>query len=136
MVLACPLTPRTTGLIGPAELAQMRPGAVLVNVSRGLVVQEAALFAALRERRIAGAVLDVWYRYPDLARGARTCRPSSPACPFHTLPNVVMTPHMSGWSDGRTDRSLDQVLDNLSRLAQGRPLLNVVDPSHVSVAES
>ena len=73
VVVACPLDEATRGLIGKAELARMRPGAVLINVARGPIVDEDALFAALRERTIGGAALDTWYRYPE--RAARRCAP-------------------------------------------------------------
>ena len=65
LALTLPLTPETQGLIGPAQLGLMKPTAILVNVSRAQIVDEDALFAALAERRIAGAALDVWYRYPQ-----------------------------------------------------------------------
>ena len=65
LVLACPLTPATTGLVDAAALARMPAGAVLVNVSRAPIVDRHALYEALRDNVIAGAILDVWYRYPD-----------------------------------------------------------------------
>jgi phosphoglycerate dehydrogenase-like enzyme len=64
VVVACALTPETTGLIGEAELGAMRPAAVIVNVARGPVIDEAALWRALTEERIGGAVIDTWWRYP------------------------------------------------------------------------
>ncbi len=73
VVVACPLDEATRGLIGKAELARMRPGAVLINVARGPIVDEDALFTALRERTIGGAALDTWYRYPE--RAGETLRP-------------------------------------------------------------
>jgi phosphoglycerate dehydrogenase-like enzyme len=73
----------------------MKPTAMLVNVSRAESIEEGALFRALAERWIAGAALDVWYRYPTAAA------PTLPAHhPFHELPNVLMTPHVSGWTEG------------------------------------
>jgi phosphoglycerate dehydrogenase-like enzyme len=91
---------------------------VLINVARGPVVDEEALYQALREGLIGGAVLDTWYRYaspaePDL-------RPSRQ--PFHELQNVVMTPHLSGWTEGLMPRRLAVIIDNIERLAGGRPL--------------
>jgi len=118
VVLAAPLTPETEGLIGDDALAAMRPGAWLINVARGRLVDERALLRALREGRIGGAVLDTFREEPQ-----------PPASPFYDLPNVILTPHTS-WSSGRVlDRSVELFCDNLRRFAAGEPLLNVVDPS-------
>jgi len=126
VLLACPLTAHTRGMIGEQELAQMRGHAVLINVARGPVVDEAAFFAALREEQIGGAILDVWWRNPEVAKRQKTCAPSSPNHPFHMLPNVIMTPHISGWTIGREERTLAQVAENLALCADGRPFCNVV----------
>ncbi|MCC2663652.1 MAG: hypothetical protein K0S35_1574 [Geminicoccaceae bacterium] len=125
VVVACPLDAATRGLIGQAELARMRPSAVLINVARGAIVDEDALFAALRERTIGGAALDTWYRYPE--RAGETLRPARH--PFHELDNVVMTPHCSGWTEGVMARRFAVIGDNLERLRTGRPLLNQVHPA-------
>ena len=102
----------------------MKPGAVLINVARGALIDEQALFEALRERRIGGAALDTWYRYPSPEEPA--VRPAER--PFHELDNVVMTPHCSGWTEGLMARRFALIGDNLERLAAGRPLLNQVHP--------
>ncbi|HEY1430093.1 MAG TPA: 2-hydroxyacid dehydrogenase, partial [Stellaceae bacterium] len=94
VVLCTALGPETEGLINARRLALMKRSAFLVNIARGAVVDEDAVYAALRDRTIAGAALDVWWRYPDAAEPER--RPSRH--PFHELPNVVMTPHCSGWT--------------------------------------
>jgi phosphoglycerate dehydrogenase-like enzyme len=125
VLVACPLTERTRGLIGAAELARMQPGAVLINVARGAIVDEPALFEALRARRIGGAVLDTWYRYPSAEEPA--IRPGTLS--FHELDNVVMTPHCSGWTEGLMPRRFAVIADNLERLQAGRPLLNQVHPA-------
>ena len=124
VVIACPLTAATQGLIGRAELARMRKDAVLINVARGPIVDEDALFEALSRRTIGGAVLDTWYRYPG--GGDASTRPSRH--PFHELDNVVMTPHCSGWTEGLMERRFAVIGDNLERLAAGQPLLNQVHP--------
>ncbi|HET9179439.1 MAG TPA: 2-hydroxyacid dehydrogenase [Terriglobia bacterium] len=121
IVLACPLNKETRGLIGPREFGQIKRSAFLINVARGAVVQEEALFRALKERRIAGAAIDVWYRYPKADRPSRPSR-----FPFHKLPNVVMTPHVSGWMLGTRQKRLELVAANIDRLVAGKPLLNVV----------
>ncbi len=121
VVLACPLNNQTEGLLGPEQFRLMKPSAFLINVSRGPVVQEAAFYHALKSRRIAGAAIDVWYRYP---KNKRPTRPSR--FPFHQLENVIMTPHLSGWMRGTRDQRLQLVAENINRLASGKPLLNVV----------
>ena len=123
VIVALPLTDGTRGLVNRMALESMRPTAVLINVARAAIVDEAALFAALSEKRIGGAVLDVWYRYPQRQRP----EPISPsALPFHDLDNVIMTPHASGWTDGLLARRNRAIATNLNRLALGQPLLNVV----------
>jgi phosphoglycerate dehydrogenase-like enzyme len=122
VALCTALGPETTGLIDARRLALMKPGAFLINIARGPVVDEDALYAALRDRRIAGAALDVWWQYPDAAepnrRGSRH--------PFHELPNVIVTPHNSGWTAGMVRRRWGEVAENLRRFAEGRPLINIV----------
>jgi phosphoglycerate dehydrogenase-like enzyme len=118
IVLAAPLTPETEGMIDEAALAQVKPGAWLINVARGRLVDERALLRALREGPLGGAVLDTFRDEPLM-----------PASPFYDLPNVIVTPHTS-WSSSRVlDRSVELFCDNLRRFAAGEPLLNVVDPS-------
>ncbi len=124
VLIACPLTAATQGLIGAEQLARMRSDAVLINVARGPIVDEDALFAALGERTIGGAVLDTWYRYPSGADAS--IRPSRH--PFHELENVVMTPHCSGWTEGLMERRFTVIADNLERLVAGQPLVNQVHP--------
>jgi phosphoglycerate dehydrogenase-like enzyme len=125
VVVTLPLTPQTQGIVDAAAFAAMRPGAWLVNVGRGPVVAEQALFDALRSQRLGGAVIDTWYRYPTPAQPV--CAPS--ALDFASLPNVVMTPHMSGWTAGTVARRQQTMADNIARLATGRPLLNVLKPA-------
>jgi phosphoglycerate dehydrogenase-like enzyme len=125
VVIACPLNEATRGLIGRREFAHMKPEAVLINVARGPIVDEDALYEALESRTIRGAVLDVWYRYPE--PGETAVRPSRH--PFHHLDNVVMTPHCSGWTEGLMARRFAVIIDNIERLRQGRPLMNQVHPA-------
>lgn len=115
--------PETEGLIGRRELELLGPSGYLVNVARGRVVDEDALFAALRDGTIAGAALDVWYRYPTEA--GEILQPSRH--PFHELANVLMTPHVSGRSRRTTRRRWEFVAQQLERLERGEPLRNVVE---------
>ncbi|MEV1293681.1 2-hydroxyacid dehydrogenase [Pseudonocardia sp. NPDC049635] len=122
VVVSAPLTPQTEGLIGAAELASMRDSAILVNVGRGPLVEERALYEALRDGVIGGAAIDVWYGYP--APGTARAEPSSWA--FHELGNVLMTPHSSGLTRQTFLGRAAEIGANTHRLAAGEPLVNVV----------
>jgi phosphoglycerate dehydrogenase-like enzyme len=122
VVLSCALTPQTRGLIDANRLAAMQPRAFLINLARGPVADEDALFDALRDGAIGGAALDTWWRYPTA--GEPEPRPSRH--PFHQLPNVVMTPHCSPWTEGTVERRSRDVARNIDRFARGEPLENVV----------
>ena len=114
VVLLLPLTPETRGIIGADALAAMKSTAWLINIARGAVADESALMQALEQRRIAGAVLDVFDR-----------EPLPPSHPLWKMDNVVVTPHISGPS---TADALTPVFnDNLARYLAGRPLRHVVD---------
>jgi len=119
LALTLALTPDTRGLIGAPQLARLRPTAVLVNVARGEVVDEDALYDALHRRVIAGAALDVWYRYPS---GEAPTHPGHR--PFHELPNVLMTPHVSGWTEGMMDARAGVIAENIHRTARGEAPVN------------
>ena len=122
MALCTALGPETTGLIDRRRLALMKPTAFLINIARGQIVDEDALYAALRDGRMGGAALDVWWQYPTAAeprrRGSRH--------PFHELPKVIVTPHNSGWTQGMVRRRWDEIAENLHRFVAGQPLINVV----------
>ena len=118
IVLAAPLTSETEQMINAETLAMVKPGAWLINVARGRLIDERALIRALREGGLGGAVLDTFREEPLPATS-----------PFYDLPNVIVTPH-TAWSSGRVlDRSVELFCENLRRFAKGDPLLNVVDPS-------
>jgi phosphoglycerate dehydrogenase-like enzyme len=103
-------------MIGREQFARMKPSALFLNVSRGRVVDQDALVAALREERIAGAALDVVY--PE---------PLPPDSPLWDMPNVILTPHSATSSQQFRQRLLDLFCENLRRYVAGEPLLNVVD---------
>jgi phosphoglycerate dehydrogenase-like enzyme len=125
VVIACPLTEATRGLIDETALGHMKRSAVLINVGRAEVADEDALYRALADRVIAGAVLDVWYRYP--ARSDETVPPSR--LPFLSLPNVYATPHSSAWTEALAHRRYSVIAENIRRLAANEPLLNLVRPA-------
>ena len=115
--LHLPLTERTHRLIDAAALARMKPGAVLVNTARGAIVDEAALVEALRDGRLAAAGLDVFAVEPVPADN-----------PLLTLDNVVVSPHVTWYTVDTMRRYLARAIDNCRRLAEGRPLADVVNP--------
>ncbi|OBB11255.1 hydroxyacid dehydrogenase [Mycolicibacterium setense] len=121
VVVCAPLTEQTVGMIGAAQLRALGPDGILINVGRGPLVVESALYEALSTGVIAAAAIDVWYRYPD-ATGY-----GSPAgAPFHTLPNVLMTPHVSGVTANTFAARADDIAANIGRLVRGEPLHNLV----------
>lgn len=117
LVLACPLTPQTTRLVDASRLSLLPAGANLVNVARGEVVVETDLIAALRDKVLAGAYLDVFAH-----------EPLDPASPLWDLPNVIVTPHTAGQSDSHYEAVGRIWLDNLARWARGDRLVNEVHP--------
>ncbi|MCI0437154.1 MAG: D-2-hydroxyacid dehydrogenase [Gemmatimonadetes bacterium] len=116
VVAAVPSTKLTRALIGAGELAMMKPSAVLVNISRGDVVDERALIGALTRNELRGAALDVFADEPLPA-----------ASPLWKLPNVLITPHVSATSPRFWLREVDLIRDNIARYLAGRGLRNVVD---------
>jgi phosphoglycerate dehydrogenase-like enzyme len=116
VVMAAPLTPATERMLGAAELAAMKPSAYFINVGRGATVDEPALAAALRERRLAGAAIDVFAQEPPPA-----------GHPFYGLDTAIVSPHVSGFLPSYDDRCTDLFADNLRRFLAGAPLLNLVD---------
>lgn len=118
VVLAVPLSSATERLIGKRELDAMRRDAWLINISRGRVVDEAALIDALQQRTIGGACLDVFEQ-----------EPLPPDSELWSLSNAIITPHNSGGSPRNVERATSIFLDNLRRYVDGRPLRNRVRPS-------
>ena len=123
VVSALPLSDSTAGLIDAGAFAQMKSNAVLFNVGRGGVVEEKALFEALRDKTIAGAVIDTWYIYPSAENGS----PHPSGYPIHELDNVIITPHMSGWTHGTIRRRREEMAANVNRFAAGEALKSVVN---------
>ena len=121
LAITLSLNETTRGLIGARELALMKPTAVLVNVARAQIVDEDALYHALARKTIAAAALDVWYRYPTAVGPTWPSRH-----PFHELPNVLMTPHLSGWTEGMLEARAKVIAENIGRVTRGEPPLNQI----------
>ena len=116
LVLACPLTAETRLLIDRPEIAALRPGAVVVNIARGAVINEAALIEALRSGHVRGAALDVF-----------EVEPLPVGSPIWDLPNVIVSPHSASTVAAENGRIVDIFLDNLERFLAGRPLRNLFE---------
>ena len=117
MVVSLPMTDQTAGLIDRATIEALPPTCIFVNVGRGGVVDEPALIEALRDRRIAGAVLDVF-----------ATEPLPPDSALWTLDNVLVTPHAAALSARENERIVELFVDNLRRYLDGQPLRKVVEP--------
>ena len=115
LVLMVPLTPATRGLMNEARLRKMPPGAKLINVARGPVVDEQALIAALNDGHLGGATLDVFVE-----------EPLPPESPFWTMPNVLVTPHRASNPDAGAAAKV--VAESIRRMGRGEPPLYAVDP--------
>jgi phosphoglycerate dehydrogenase-like enzyme len=118
LTVTLPLTAHTRQFIGAREIAAMRPGAYIVNIGRGEVIDESALIESLKAGKIGGAGLDVFEK-----------EPLPKESPIWDLENVILTPHMSGANRGYMDKACALFADNLRRFTAGHPLLNLVDPA-------
>ncbi len=117
VVVCVPLTPETRNLIGQQELAAFKPEAYLIDVSRGGIVDQTALLAALKDRKLAGAAVDVF-----------PVEPLPEDSPLWKAPNLVLTPHIAGISTYFNQRALQLFIENLRRYMAGQTLLNIFDP--------
>jgi phosphoglycerate dehydrogenase-like enzyme len=117
LVIAAPLTPETHALIGAAQFAQLPQGAIVVNVGRAKIIDTGALIASLQAGHLGGASLDVF--------------PQEPLAPDHPLwqtPNVILTPHTSGFRQGHWDEVVQLFGDNIERWLKGEPLKYRIEP--------
>ncbi|TCR70098.1 2-hydroxyacid dehydrogenase [Bosea sp. BK604] len=128
IVVSVPFTDETKGIVGADAFAGMRKNAVVINVGRGPTIDEAALYDALKQDKIGGAIIDTWYQYPGPGRA----NPQPSALPFHELSNLVMTPHMSGWTTGTIRRRQQTIADNVGRRLKGLDCVNVVRQGRIA----
>ena len=123
LVITLSLSMETRNLLDAQRLQVMKPTAYLINVARAEIVEETALYRALASGGLAGAALDVWYRYPTTPGAALPATQ-----PFHQLGNLIMTPHVSGWTEGMLAARAKLIADNIERIARGESPLNVINP--------
>lgn len=116
IVILAPLTKETRGMVGEDAFRIMKKNAVLINLGRGPLVEEEALLSALKEKRIRGAGLDVFHR-----------EPLPEESPLWDMENVLLTPHIGGFSDGANRRAVELMAENIKRFRRGEKLLNIVD---------
>lgn len=120
--VAVPLTENTKNLFSKEEFEVMKKQSLFINISRGEVIHEEALYNALKEQKIAGAAIDTWYNYPN---------PKNPVCfpsksyPFHELNNLVISPHRAGFISGDLPH-LHDAIENINSLAEGNVLKNII----------
>lgn len=136
LIVALPHTPETTGLIGSAEIDLLPRTAVIVNIARGAIIDEQALYEALRRKRIHAAASDVWYQYPKEEGSAVPTHSSAPASatnqppsqfPFGELDNIVMSPHRAGANQSTELHRIEALAVLLRQALEGRPMANRVD---------
>jgi len=122
IVVAVPLTKETSGLFGEKELKLMKRK-YLINISRGTVINEGALFKSLKEGNLTGAAIDTWYQYPSLEQ--KEMLPSK--YDYQKLNNVVMSPHTAGYTDRALEENIKSVFDNIVKIYYGEEPENQID---------
>ncbi|MFO7882198.1 MAG: 2-hydroxyacid dehydrogenase [Kosmotogaceae bacterium] len=121
--ISLPLTKETIGLIGKKEFEYLH-GKYLVNISRGKIVEEEALYQSLKNNQLKGAALDVWYSYPE-----KRDKPALPSkYPVHTLPNVVLSPHVGGFTPTSLQRMSQESYEQLKEFLKNGTIIEKVDP--------
>ncbi len=125
IILSLPLTPNSKGLVDSTFLKAMKSNAILVNISRGQIIDEEALYIALKENQIGGAALDVWWDYP--AKWGGSGKMPSEKFPFHELDNVLLSPHRAAYSENIMNDQTIFVAENILRYIRGEKPQNQVD---------
>ncbi|MBY8990216.1 MAG: hypothetical protein KGD58_05640 [Candidatus Lokiarchaeota archaeon] len=132
IIVIVPLTPETRGMIGEREIGLMKPSAYIINVARAAIIEEEPLYQALKENKIAGAALDVWWvpHWWDPSWKPELDKPSK--FPFWELSNVIATPHNIGYADFTkySENPVRIIAENIRNIAEGRPPINQVDKEH------
>lgn len=132
IIVIVPLTPETRGMIGEREIGLMKPSAYIINVARAAIIEEEPLYQALKQNKIAGAALDVWWipHWWDPSWKPELDKPSK--FPFWELPNVIATPHNIGYADFTkySENPVRIIVENIRNIAEGRPPINQVDKEY------
>ncbi|MEX0568319.1 MAG: 2-hydroxyacid dehydrogenase [Candidatus Njordarchaeota archaeon] len=122
IVICLPLTKHTYNLIGKKELEYMKPNTILVNIARGPIIDQKALYSHLVKNKEFVACLDVWWKYPD--KGSDVCFQDFP---FHELPNVIMTPHIAGFAREIRKKVILHAVLNIKRYVEGKKPNNMIN---------
>ena len=125
ILISTPLTSETKGLISTSQFKKMKSSAIILNIARGEIIEEEALYQACKKKLIGGALIDTWYEYPT----SISDRTPPSRFLFNELDNVIMSPHASAWTDALIQRRTRFIAENLNRLSKGQALLNVVKQS-------
>ena len=123
LIIACPLTKSTKNIINKSVFKFMKKNVVIINIARGGIINEKDLYNALKEKFIGGAIIDTWFKYPQ-NKGQNGFKPSRYS--FSKMKNVIMSPHISAWSENMIDRRSQVISDNINRLYNKKGLINVV----------
>jgi phosphoglycerate dehydrogenase-like enzyme len=122
VVVACDMNEETIGMIDAPQIAKMKPSGIIINVARGRIIAEEPLYNALKNKKIGGAVLDVWYNY--IGNDQEEVSPSN--CPFEQLDNVILSAHESASAPEQVERRWKFVAENICRVTDGETAKNIV----------
>ena len=122
VVVACDMNEETIGMIDAPQIAKMKPSGIIINVARGRIIAEEALYMALKNKKIGGAVLDVWYNY--IGNDQEEVSPSN--FPFEQLDNVILSAHESASTPEQVERRWKFVAENICRVTDGETAKNIV----------
>ena len=123
LIVACPLNNETENLISHDFIKNMKKSSVIINIARGPIINEKALYIALKNKSIRGAIIDVWYQYPKV-NNPKKLWPSK--FPLHKLENIYMSAHMSAWTHQLWERRFEIITKNIENLRNGRKLINII----------
>lgn len=123
LIIACPLTKTTKEMVNKAVFKNMKKSSVILNVARGSIINEEDLYNALKHKEIGGAIIDTWFKYPN-SKANNKFKPSK--FNFNKIDNVVMTPHISAWSEGMIKRRAKIISENINRLYVKKKLINEI----------
>jgi phosphoglycerate dehydrogenase-like enzyme len=127
IILSLPLTKDSLGLVDEKFISMMKPTSILVNISRGRIIDESALYDALKQKHILGAALDVWWDYPKVFADTSERGGPSDNYPFNELDNIVISPHRAAYSESVLKNAIPTAGENVLRFIRGEPVENLID---------